>query len=362
EALTPIPANGIDPRPQIESVRRNVTETAAQLRQRLSTVETTAKETIAGVAETVQSDVRAVAGDVTGVRGEIRTVEATLKSQVASVRAALQRDTASRSLGRAVRRLEESQRELVQLRAGTPSSSDRQVFADATASLRSLAVALGGVRGEILSALPQDEQPVVRQLAGFRDAMEQQAARLATLLGRAAPQIAQLRGTADLSLAEMADDLAGSADQLNVTVIGLVQAEAIRQGLPKPVVPKPTALETLREFVLTHAVFFTAATTLRDPTDAARTLDALARLLAQNDVTLRVVGYTDDTGGPDRNTSVSQERANAIVAELVQRGVRADRLISVGRTIGGEVSAQRGPDSPNRRVEFEIGFRGEVVR
>jgi hypothetical protein len=36
------------------------------------------------------------------------------------------------------------------------------------------------------------------------------------------------------------------------------------------------------------------------------------------------------------------------------------QLVSVGRLSGKDLSRSTGPNSTNRRVEFEIGFPGEV--
>jgi outer membrane protein OmpA-like peptidoglycan-associated protein len=45
---------------------------------------------------------------------------------------------------------------------------------------------------------------------------------------------------------------------------------------------------------------------------------------------LRIVGHTDATGDPEHNEALSLERANAIMAALVERGVDAQRLAAAG--------------------------------
>ena len=50
-----------------------------------------------------------------------------------------------------------------------------------------------------------------------------------------------------------------------------------------------------------------------------------------------------------------------VVDALADRGVPRALLVAVGRPIGGDISPTVGPQSPNRRVEFEIGFDGEAV-
>ena len=45
---------------------------------------------------------------------------------------------------------------------------------------------------------------------------------------------------------------------------------------------------------------------------------------------LRIVGHTDATGDPEANEALSVQRADAIKAALVERGVTADRLQAAG--------------------------------
>ena len=55
----------------------------------------------------------------------------------------------------------------------------------------------------------------------------------------------------------------------------------------------------------------------------------------------------------------AQKRVPARAAELQSRGVPANRVVAVGRTTGYDLNSGTGIGSPNRRVEFEIGFIGE---
>ncbi len=129
-----------------------------------------------------------------------------------------------------------------------------------------------------------------------------------------------------------------------------------------------TALAALRDparqlsdFVASHAVFFAIESALRDPDRASADLDRLAALMvAAPDRPLRVIGYSDNTGSRTTNLQVANARANAIAAELQARGIPSDRLIAFGR-IGPEwsISPNDGTGSPNRRVEFSLGFMGE---
>lgn len=89
--------------------------------------------------------------------------------------------------------------------------------------------------------------------------------------------------------------------------------------------------------------------------DAAPIITQVVALLKDNpDLKLSIQGNTDNVGEHDYNVKLSQERAAAVVAELVKNGIAADRLSSSGN----------GPDKPvadndttagrtkNRRVEL----------
>jgi len=120
-----------------------------------------------------------------------------------------------------------------------------------------------------------------------------------------------------------------------------------------------TPRQRLETFVRANALFFGTDADYRDANAAGRVLDEVVALARQADATVRVVGYTDEAGGPTRNAPLAQARADRVVADLVSRGHPRNRLIPVGRPSALPLAPGAGADSPNRRVEFELAFMGE---
>ena len=160
-------------------------------------------------------------------------------------------------------------------------------------------------------------------------------------------------------------DIRKEISGISTSLSGMARAPAIEaelQGLRKEIAalaPKPDPRADLERWIQAHAVFFSDGTTYQeqDQTDAA--LDALAALMRRTDMTIRIVGYTDERGTADRNLPLALARADRVAADLARRGVDPARMKTVGRAAILDISQRSGSSSPNRRATFEPAFVGE---
>ncbi len=91
--------------------------------------------------------------------------------------------------------------------------------------------------------------------------------------------------------------------------------------------------------------------------DSMPLIDALAT--ASKDcagTTIEVAGHTDQQGGDAANLRLSEERANAVVAALTERGVPKERLLPKGYGETKLLDQAATPDAlaKNRRIEFSV--------
>jgi outer membrane protein OmpA-like peptidoglycan-associated protein len=110
---------------------------------------------------------------------------------------------------------------------------------------------------------------------------------------------------------------------------------------------------TKEGFVTLYVNFDTGKATIT--ADSANTLDAAAGALkAAGDLRVEVAGHTDNVGTPDPNLKLSQQRAEAVMAALVERGIAPGRLAAKGYGQATPVADNRTEEgrAKNRRVEL----------
>jgi outer membrane protein OmpA-like peptidoglycan-associated protein len=117
----------------------------------------------------------------------------------------------------------------------------------------------------------------------------------------------------------------------------------------------------LKDWVQSHAIFFGDDASFRDGEAVGALLRELYALLVPSKAKLRIIGYTDPTGTKEGNDALAIQRAERVVRELVAMGAPRDRLKALGRPGGALLSFDKGPNSSNRRVEFELAYAEEPI-
>ena len=297
---------------------------------------------------------------------------AELEPQVTSVRRDLAgfegevlRASVRRAMARAGRRLEQTLPELSRLDLALTDTIARTTVQAVASSVERSAVELkklqarigtGGVDMAQLAALSTPMHAISAQL-------KTASTDLATLLTRGSAGPAPAHGeAAPNDVAESAEELGVAAEQLAAIAIAVTQSAGIKPApVPASAAVQPTSRERLEKWIKANAVFFADGTEYRNPQAAQGTIDAAARMIREAGAFMRIVGYTDERGGQSRNSSLAQTRAQRVFDALVDRGVPKQLLVAIGRPSGVDISPNVGAQSPNRRVEFEIGFEGEAT-
>ena len=106
-------------------------------------------------------------------------------------------------------------------------------------------------------------------------------------------------------------------------------------------------------FIALYINFDTAKADIRP--DSQSTVDQIAALLKQNPaLKVSIEGHTDNTGTPAQNKTLSEQRANAVMAAITKQGVVATRMSAVGWGQEKPVADNRteAGRAKNRRVEL----------
>jgi outer membrane protein OmpA-like peptidoglycan-associated protein len=145
--------------------------------------------------------------------------------------------------------------------------------------------------------------------------------------------------------------IANSGDTYMLTV---VEEAAMEQKLEFTAMDLAAALDKTGSVALHNILFDTGKATLKPESESAL---AVVRELLKNDPALKleIQGHTDNVGQPAANLKLSQDRAAAVKAYLVQNGgVAPGRLTTAGLGDTKPIATNQTDDgrAQNRRVEL----------
>ena len=131
-------------------------------------------------------------------------------------------------------------------------------------------------------------------------------------------------------------------------------------------VEETTDANGLRAIKITFDGGILFATGKSELSQGARTnLSAFATSLLNNPNTnVQIFGYTDNTGSMQVNTTLSNQRANAVRNYLMEAGVPADRLTATGVPMADYIASNDTAEGRalNRRVEIYITASQAMVQ
>ncbi len=103
--------------------------------------------------------------------------------------------------------------------------------------------------------------------------------------------------------------------------------------------------EPARHFTLDNVYFDTGKSTLK-PSSYPELNELVEYMKLKPSVKIEIAGHTDDVGDDTANMKLSQERANAVKAYLVKKGIASDRVVAKGY---GEMQPVAPNDTPEGR-------------
>lgn len=135
---------------------------------------------------------------------------------------------------------------------------------------------------------------------------------------------------------------------------------------PTPVIVNPVTERVTERVIITeedrrvvsdaikNLEFDLGKSTIKESSNAS--LDRVAQILMQKNFSLKLAGHTDNIGSAAANLKLSKDRAEAVKAYLVDKGINASFIEATGYGAGQPIATNKtaaGRQS-NRRVEFSL--------
>ncbi len=151
-----------------------------------------------------------------------------------------------------------------------------------------------------------------------------------------------------------------------------VKAEPVAPPPPPPPPPapveeaaKPVPPPPPQKIVLDEAVLHFANGRAELPAEAVEAIQKVAESLKafKGDYSLEVSGHTSSTGGKALNKALSKRRADAVAKILVDAGIPAASVTTVGVGPDKPIADNKSKEgqAKNRRVEIDVKVKGENV-
>lgn len=130
-------------------------------------------------------------------------------------------------------------------------------------------------------------------------------------------------GSPDFAVSPAATATSADSEYRNHTLMAGLRVSFGAMPAPTPAPAPAPVVQAQREFL----VFFDFDASAISPQAAKTIADAAATATSTNTIRLDVIGHTDTSGSPDYNMRLSQRRAEAVKAELIRRGIAANKIV-----------------------------------
>ncbi len=194
-------------------------------------------------------------------------------------------------------------------------------------------------------------------LDAAKETVENAADAVADAAGDAADAVADAAGDATDAVADAAENVAGFFKK---TLACGIEMNIPEDGIEAQVVAfiddENKAIDKTTWFNFDRLTFETGEATL-NMTKSAEQLDNIGEIMkCYPNTKIKIGGYTDNTGGADVNMKLSQDRANAVMAALVEEGVAADRMEAEGYGSAHPVASNDTEEgrAQNRRIALRL--------
>jgi outer membrane protein OmpA-like peptidoglycan-associated protein len=170
-----------------------------------------------------------------------------------------------------------------------------------------------------------------------------------------------------LSATEQALDLQRRKGSMQAAALAAEQsARASAEARARDAAQRLSALAAIKDeargtvITLSGSVLFTSGKSELLPSARDRLNQVADVLKEQPELSFTVIGHTDSQGSDDFNRTLSQQRADAVRAYLVSRGVDSSRIRAVGRGESEPIADNTSPEgrANNRRVEIVLSSHG----